>query len=89
LREWAAQESPAMSDRTTGKALANVLNHNKLEFSEAADMALHYHENGGGDELLIPVLESGRAQQNKEAARKLAERITDEKRREEILKKLN
>lgn len=89
LREWAAKESPAMSDRTTGKALSNVLNNNKLEFSEAADMALHYQENGGGDEVLLPLLQNRMAQQNKETARKLAERISDEKRREEILKKLN
>lgn len=89
LREWAAQESPAMSDRTTGKALVNVLNNKKMEFSEAADIALHYHENGGGDELLLPLLETSRAPQNKELARKLAERLSDEKRRDEILKKLN
>jgi hypothetical protein len=89
LREWTAKEAPAMSDRTTGKALAHVLSNNRMEFREAADMAQHYHENGGGDEVLLPLLETWRASQNKEVARKLAERISDEKRREEILEKLN
>ena len=89
LREWAEKESPAMSDRTTGKALASVLSNSRIDFPEAADMALHYHENGGGDEVLLPLLESWGAQQNKEAVRKLAERISDEKRRGEILKRLN
>jgi hypothetical protein len=89
LREWTAKESPAMSDRTTGKALASVLSNNRIEFAEAAEMALHYQENGAGDEVLLPLLENQRAQENKDAARKLTQRISDETRREEILRKLN
>jgi hypothetical protein len=90
MREWAAKESPAMTDRTTGKALASILNRSGgMKFAQATDLALHYHEGGGGDELLLPLLDHWEAKQNADVARKLADRISDEKKREEILRKLN
>lgn len=89
MREWVAKESPGMMDKTTGKALAGVLNSNqKMKFPEAADLALQYHEKGGGDELLLPLLDNWQAHQNPETARKLAEKISDEKRRVEALQKI-
>jgi len=91
LRTWIRSEAPEETDRATGKALASVMNWggNQMKFSDLADLAEQYHQAGSGDEVLIPLLESWGARQNKEQARKLAERISDEKRRNEFLKKLN
>lgn len=89
MREWIAKEAPTMTDRTTGMTLASLLSGSgRIKFTQAADLAIHYHEGGGGDELLLPLLEQREAKRNPDVARKLAERITDEKKREEILRKL-
>jgi hypothetical protein len=91
LRTWTRTEAPESTDRATGKALASVLNwgSNQMEFSELAGLAEQCHQAGSGDEVIIPLLENWSARKNKEQARKLAERISDEKRRGELLKKLN
>jgi hypothetical protein len=89
MREWVGSQAPEALGRTTGKALGNALQGNhKMEFSEAADLAVEYNQAGGNDEVLASFLESWPARQNKEQARALAEKIADGKRREEILKYL-
>lgn len=89
MREWTTTQSPDSTDSVTGKALATSLQGgHKLDFAEASEMALHYRETSGNDDVLASFLDSWPARQNKDQARVLAEKITDEKRREEILKKL-
>lgn len=89
MREWAAAQAPGTADRITGKALANSLQWgNKMNFTDAADLALHYHEASGNDDVLISFLENGGSHQNEEAARLLAAKISDDKRREKILENL-
>jgi hypothetical protein len=90
VRAWTRSDAPEATDRATGIALANAVNaKNYKRFSEFADLAEQYHQAGGGDEVILPLLEKGLVKENKERARKLAERISDEKRRNEFLKKLN
>ncbi|HEY8962799.1 MAG TPA: hypothetical protein VIM57_11405 [Luteolibacter sp.] len=90
LRAWTGSVAPEATDRATGKALASALNgRNKQGFFELADLAEQYHQAGGGDEVIIPLLESWGARKNKERARKLAEGVADEKRRNEFLKEFN
>jgi len=90
VRAWTGAVAPQATDRATGLALASALNSkNYKRFSEFADLAEQYHEAGGGDEILIPLLESWGAKENQERARKLAERLSDERRRNDLLKKLN
>jgi hypothetical protein len=90
VRAWTRSEAPEATDRATGIALANAVNaKNYKRFSEFADLAEQYHQAGGGDEVILPLLERGVVKENKERARKLAERIWDEKRRNDFLKKLN
>lgn len=89
MREWTKIQAPDSTDSITGKALANSLQGSrKMDFSEASELALHYRETSGNDDVLTSFFDGYSARQNKDQARLLAEKITDEKRREEILKKL-
>jgi len=91
LREWAKSQSPELADRATGKALATSLKRQgKTEYSEIAALAVGYHDASGSDDVLVPLLNDWQSRQdeNKEPARALAGRISDEKVRNEILKNL-
>lgn len=88
MREWAAKNAPDSVSRATGTVIANSLqigSSNKMTYAEAADLIDRYHDEDGGDEILIGFLENGTSDQDVERARTLAEKITDEKRRKEIL----
>lgn len=86
LREWATTQSPDTLDQVTGSALATATQASqKMEFSEAAELATQYHQASGNDDVLINFLSSGSAYSHKEEALALAAKITDPKQREEIL----
>ena len=93
FRKWVQALDPAAADRATGVALQSYLEKSKTsdaqEFIEK--IATDYHGSGGGDELLIPLIE-GSANGGvfpKDRARVLAMKISDEKLRAELLQKLN
>jgi hypothetical protein len=89
MREWVTGQAPTSLGNVTGKALANATqNNNKMEYSEAAALAVEYNTATGNDDVLFTFLDDYTARQNKEEARVLAEKIADPKRREEILKQL-
>ncbi len=89
MREWVAIQAPEALASITLNALCNaMLGDHKMEFSEAADLAVQYNQTSVDDEVLASFLESRSARENKELARVLTEKITDGKRREEILKHL-
>ena len=89
MRTWATTQAPGSEDKTTGKALAQIAGFNdKTKYADAAKLAEHYHEASGSDEVLTHFLDGWAARSNKELARPLAEKIRDDKKREEILKKL-
>lgn len=89
MRIWVETQAPGSADATTGKALGQAVRRDgKFDFSQAAALALEYHESSGNDEILSNFLDGWAAMQNQAEARVLAEQIADEKRREEILKKL-
>ena len=89
LRDWTTRQAPATTGRITGKALADALrNGGKLDFAAASELALHYHQASGNDDVLISFLNDSSGHENADQARALAAKITDAKRREEILKKL-
>ncbi len=91
LREWAKSQSPELADRATGMALdCSLHGSDKITFSEVAALAIDYHDASGSDEVLVPLLKNwnARQDQNKEQARALAGKISDEKVRNEILKDL-
>lgn len=89
MREWVTTQAPEALASITGKSLGTAMQgRQKMEFSEVADLALQYNQISGNDDVLTNFLESWPARENKEQARALAEKITDEKRREEILKDL-
>lgn len=89
MREWVGSQAPAVTGSVTGKVLANATQGGRqLEFAAAAELAVQYNQSGGSDEVLGTFLESWPAREHKDEARLLAARITDEKRREKILKNL-
>ena len=89
MRQWTMTQAPDLTDRITGKALAETLSTgSKAKFDAASAWVLRYHESSGNDDVLTSFLESGSFHGNTQDARILAEKITDPKRREEILKKL-
>ncbi len=89
MREWVTAQAPEKTGAVTGKVLADASqNGRKMEFSEAAELAVQYNDTSGNDNVLSAFLDGWPARQNKEQARLLAEKISDVKRREEILKKL-
>ena len=73
--------------RREALAVASGQGH-KTDFTESAELAVQYHDASGNDDVLASFLGGMSARNNKEQARALAEKISDEKRREEILKKL-
>ena len=89
MREWVGSQAPGSTDRITGKALGEAAQQGrKMDFAAAADLAVQYNQAGTGDDVLATFLESSAVWSNKEQARVLAERITDAKRRAEILNRL-
>lgn len=89
LREWTTRQAPASSDRITGNAIASAMRYGaKLDYAAASELALYYHQASGHDDVLISFLNGSSGGENTEQARALAAKITDAKRREEILKKL-
>lgn len=89
FRKWATTEAPDAVEAATGKALANATRgRQKMDFAEAADLAVQYHASGNNDDVLVKFLEAGEARNNKEKARELAGMIADQADREKILKRL-
>jgi hypothetical protein len=90
MREWVTAQAPEKTGTVTGKVLASASQGGrKMEFAEAADLAVQYHDASGNDDVLSSFLDGWPARQNKEQARVLAQKISDVKRREEILKNLD
>jgi hypothetical protein len=86
LRAWARTQAPDAADRITGKALGEAAQGNRqMNFAAAAELAAEYSTTSGNDEALAAFLTCHSARQNKLAARELAARVSDEKRRAEIL----
>lgn len=89
LREWVGSQAPQATDNVTGKVLCTAaLGNRKLDFAQAAELAVQYSQASGNDEVLITFVENWAARSNKEEARNLAGKISDAKRRAEILKSL-
>jgi RNA polymerase sigma factor (sigma-70 family) len=91
LRSTAASIAPQEVDAATGQALGFSLeNGTGLNFTEAAALALHYREAGAGDALLVHFINnSNRLNDNdKAAARLLAEKVSDPQQRATLLDRL-
>ena len=87
MRTWATSQAPGTADEVTGFALGfSTRSYNKMEFSKAAALATQYHDASGNDEVLSSFLAGCEAgpRYEKEAA-VLAAKISDVKKREEIL----
>ena len=90
MREWATSQAPGTTDKVTGIALAESTQATQatqpLEFSEAAALATRYHEASGNEDVIIGFLTvRDLNKDSKGEARVLAQKISDVKKREEIL----
>lgn len=89
LREWLNRQAPGEIDSITGKALAEASqNQGNFTFSEASQLVLQYQQSTGSDDVLVSFLEGFSAHSNLEEAKQLAAMITNETRRDDILKQL-
>jgi len=89
LREWVGSQTPNATDNITGKLLCMAaLRTRKLDFAEASELAVQYSLASGNDDVLITFVENWAVGSSKEQARVLAEKISDGKRRAEMLKRL-
>lgn len=94
MRQWAATQAPEAVDMATGKALEQCVNYGAEmkqrdeRYVELAKIAEQYHDEGAGDEILLPLFGSYHVRNNKEVARGLAGKIRNEENRNRILKSL-
>ena len=86
MRDWTTSQAPGTTDKVTGFALGYSTGLETMEFSKTAALATQYHEASGNDEVLIGFLMACVPEDSfKQDARVLAAKISDVKRREEIL----
>jgi hypothetical protein len=89
MRQWLESEAPGTVDRVTGEALGDAAQEEgEFGFEQASALALEYQRKSGNDEVLVSFLESFAARSNLEQALHLADKITDPKRRQEIIESL-
>lgn len=92
-RKWIQAVDPSSADRATGVALQRYLKESNTTSAQdfVEKVAMEYHGSGGGDELLLPLIEgsaNGSIPFPKDRARVMAGKITDGRLREEMLEKL-
>lgn len=89
MRQWLEGEAPGTVDRVTGEALGDAAQEDgEFGFEQASALALEFHRKSGNDDVLMAFLESFAARSNLEQALHLADKITDPKRRQEIIESL-
>ncbi|MEI7953813.1 MAG: hypothetical protein WCJ66_01475 [Verrucomicrobiota bacterium] len=89
LRAWVSSQVPQETASITAKVLCTAaMNHRKLEFAQAAELAVQYSRASGNDDVLVDFVDNWATRANKEEARELAAKINDAKRRAAILKRL-
>lgn len=93
-RKWIQAVDPSSADRATGVALQRYLKESNTTSAQdfVEKVAMEYHGSGGGDELLLPLIEgsaNGSIPFPKDRARVLATKISDARLREEMLQKLD
>lgn len=85
MRQWLNQQTPEMTDRITGKALAEAAqSQGKLTVAEATALALRYHQQSRSDEVLASFLAGFAARSNSAEVRHLTGQIKDPKIRAEL-----
>jgi hypothetical protein len=87
VREWAMAQSPDQVDAITGKSLANVWGE-KSTFEDRVKIVEELHAEGAGDDLIVSFLTNSQLRgESVELSRSLAERVGDEAKRAELIKK--
>ncbi len=84
FRQWTASHVPEEVDRITAAALRSTAYGGDTAFQDAADLALHYHQATGNDEILAQFLQHSHGEQ----ARALAGNIADPGLRARVLEEI-
>ncbi len=92
-RKWIQSVEPSLVNKATGIAIARSISTDStgMTFNQAAAIAMEYHASGGGDDVLIPLLQSHPARWRKdvrESVLKIAAQISHEQTRQELLSNL-
>jgi hypothetical protein len=88
FRRWVATQAPDNVDSATAQALVAVGHEGEKAFNQAAEIALHYQQANGNDDVLIGFLSTMSKFGKSEEVRLLAAKITDPAKRAEILENL-
>ncbi|RYD35472.1 MAG: hypothetical protein EOP85_19005 [Verrucomicrobiaceae bacterium] len=86
FREWAGAHAPERVDALTGSALATMFGNGLDPTIKAAELALHYQESSGKDDVLAALLR-GPFSGDHDRARELAGKIKDPEIRADILRR--
>lgn len=89
LRDWAAQQAPDAVDAATATALdACLMQRDGENFDDISKLAVHYHDAGASDEVLLGILNSWHTRGHEEMALQLATKIRDDVARSQVIQKL-
>ncbi|RFC46748.1 MAG: hypothetical protein DUW69_001610 [Verrucomicrobia bacterium] len=89
LRKWVASQAPQVTNSLTANILCSAaLANRKLDFAQAAALAIHCSQADGNDDVLVHFVEIWAARADQQQARELAGKIPDAKRRTETIKHL-
>lgn len=89
MRAWVGTQAPDAVDRTTGAALIRAVRPGKFDFAAASALVTQYHQSSGNDDVLVSFLSGSSVGNHRDEARVMAEQITDETRRADVLKQLH
>lgn len=92
-RTWMESVEPTLVNKALGIGLAQAIDgrHQGMTFDQAAAIATEYHAAGGGDDVLVPLLQSHQARFNKdvrESVLKFAAQLSNEQLRQKLLSEL-
>ena len=89
IHEWVSKQAPGNADTLFGAALASAAHFSwQGKFVDSAALAQQYDAASGNQDVLTGFLEDRASYFHRDEVRELAQQITDEKRREQILKHL-
>ena len=89
IHEWVSKQAPGNADKLFGAALASAAHFCwQGKFADAAALAQQYDAASGNQDVLAGFLEDRATYFHRDEVRELAQQITDERRREQILKHL-
>lgn len=86
LRAWLRRDAPGLLEEASAAAFKSLLN--DMSYQDVVELALHCHADGGGDEVLVAVVDSPYASRDLKLARSVAAKLSDPAKRQKVMKQL-